>query len=204
MPSDICSSGQPPGKLSQLLYKLLLSCYVQLRTASRASLAMLSSSSSVMLSRVMATFSWDRRILSLFLMMVETCLVIRKIFIVTGVGSSAVCLRLLGMISVTPHLYPRPPPLLLLNRSGDAPALGPVSPHPSHNCWVCSLVTAVYWKYQYSWKRRNVSYPRHIPGSCWVWLLFIERILMFSWKRRNVSYTWHIPSYIAVGFLGQW
>ena len=109
MPSDICSSGQPPGKLSQLLYKLLLSCYVQLRTASRASLAMLSSSSSVMLSRVMATFSWDRRILSLFLMMVETCLVIRKIFIVTGVGSSAVCLRLLGMISVTPHLYPRPP-----------------------------------------------------------------------------------------------
>ena len=189
MPSDICSSGQPPGKLSQLLYKLLLSCYVQLRTASRASLAMLSSSSSVMLSRVMATFSWDRRSLSLFLMMVETCLVIRKIFIVTGVGSSAVCLRLLGMISVTPHLSPRPPPLLLLNRSGDAPALGPVSPHPSHNCWVWSLLFI---------ESINIHEKEEMYLTQDTSLIAVEtvywRIIMFSWKRRNVSYSWQIPS----------
>ena len=31
-------------------------------------------------------------------------------------------------------LAPPLSPLLLLHRSGDAPALGPVSPHPSHNC----------------------------------------------------------------------
>ena len=89
--------------------------HLQWRTASRASLAMLSSSSSVMVSLVTVTCLLFRRSLSLFLIRLETCLVILTICILAG--------RMLGALlsvydccvwSWWPHIYnlatPHPPP----------------------------------------------------------------------------------------------
>ena len=88
--------------------------HLQWRTASRASLAMLSSSSSVMVSLVTVTCPLFRRSLSLVFIRLETCLVILTICILTG--------RMFGALlsvydccgwSWWPHIYnlaPPPPP----------------------------------------------------------------------------------------------
>ena len=98
--------------------------HLQWRTASRASLAMLSSSSSVMVSLVTVTCLLFRRSLSLFFIRLETCLVILTICILTG--------RMFGALlsvydccgwSWWPHIYNLAPPPTPLHRSPDTPAL---------------------------------------------------------------------------------